>query len=304
LPIAVILVLRPGYGETFSRGLGWLGGTLLGAGVATAITVLLHPNQVLLAVLAVVFAGCAFAVFRVSYAVFTICITAYVVFLVALLGVPESTAITYRVVDGALGGLLALAAYALWPTWEARQVPAELALMLESFNQYGTAVLRAYTTPASYDAALLSRTRAAARLARSNTEASLDRMLAEPAGRRAIDPARAAGIGAAIRWCALAALALHADLERGPVSPPLPEAIPLTQQLQLSMTIVAQALTTGTEPRSLPDLRATHLALVRAWCNGGPTNPRAALVLAETDMMVNGVNTLAHLLGGAVTGRR
>lgn len=301
LPIAVLLVLRPDYHDTFTRGLGWLGGTLLGAGLATAITTLLHPNPVLLAVLVVAFAGFAYSVFRVSYAAFTICITGYVVFLVALVGVPESTAITYRLLDGALGGLLALAAYALWPTWEARQVPAQLALLLRALNRYGTTVLRAYVTPASYEAALLSKERAAARLARSNAESSLDRMLAEPAGKRTLDPARAVGVVAAIRRYALAALALHAHLDQGPVTA-LAEVVPLARQLQFSLAAVAHALATGTRPRSLPDLRATHLALARAWSESRSSNPHAALVLAETDLMVDGINTIAELLGAPAAG--
>lgn len=296
LSIAVLLVLRPGYRDTFTRGLAWLGGLLLGAGLATAITVLLHPNPVLLAVLVVVLGGAAYAVFRVSYAAFTICITGYVVFLVALAGVPESTAITYRLLDGALGGALALAAYAIWPTWEAREIPTQLALLLEALNQYGTTVLLAYTSPASYDASLLSRTRAAARLARSNAESSLDRMLAEPAGHRALDPARAMSIVAAIRRYALAALALHAHLEQGQVSA-LTEVVPLARQLEFSLAAVARALATGTQPPSLPDLRATHLALARSL--GRSMDQHAALVLAETDLMVDGVKTVAERITAA-----
>ncbi|MFL5575126.1 MAG: hypothetical protein ACJ79S_04030 [Gemmatimonadaceae bacterium] len=118
----------------------------------------------------------------------------------------------------------------------------------------------------------------------------------------ALGLARAAGVVAATRRYALAALALHAHLEQGAV-PALAEVASLARQLQLGLATVASTLESGTLPPMLPDLRAAHVALAHAWSVGHTTGPDSALVLAETDLMVDGINTVAELLGGRSHGR-
>jgi hypothetical protein len=96
-------------------------------------------------------------------------------------------------------------------------------------------------------------------------------------------------------------VALHAHLEQRPV-PAMPDVAELTRELQSSLAVLSRALATGTEPRSLPDLRSTHLALARTWSAGHSPTPDAALVLTETDLMVDGVKTVADLLRGRSLG--
>jgi hypothetical protein len=69
--------------------------------------------------------------------------------------------------------------------------------------------------PSTYDGRVLLAMRSAGRLARSNAEAAVDRMLREPAAVQPIDPQTAVSVLAALRRGALAALALHAALEHG-----------------------------------------------------------------------------------------
>ncbi len=58
-----------------------------------------------------------------SHAVYTVCITGYVVLLLTLAGVTGTTTAWYRALYTVLGGVLGLVVYAVWPTWESRHVP-------------------------------------------------------------------------------------------------------------------------------------------------------------------------------------
>jgi hypothetical protein len=232
------------------------------------------------------FVGAGYALVHTSYALFTVCITGYVVFLLMLAGVPELTAATDRVLYTLEGGVLALCVYGLWPTWTAGEVRPALAGLLEAHSRYVEALLAAYGDPARTDLRALADIRAQGRLTRSNVEAILDRMLAEPAGRHSLDAEVALGLLAATRRHALAGLALHAGLERG-----VPEHVPgigeLGRQLSAGLTSLAAALRSGATPAPLPPLRETHDALR----SGGNT-----LVAVETDMMVDSLDTMASLL--------
>jgi len=85
-----------------------------------------------------------------------------------------------RALNTTAGGAIALLAYWLWPTWERTQVPDALARMLDAYREYFHLVRESYTAPEKSFAHELDRVRLAGRLARSNLEASVDRLLAEP----------------------------------------------------------------------------------------------------------------------------
>src|SRR4051794_8230832 len=179
LPMTALLVLKPEFQETFATGVGRVIGTILGAVGAGVITAVIVPGPTALVAIVLAFIWCGYALFRTNYAIFTVCMTGYVVFLLALAGVPEVTAAIYRSVETALGGALALTVYGLWPTWEATRVRERLAAMLDAHARYVGRLLEAFVDPGRRDMARLQSMRAVARLARSNAEASVDRMLAE-----------------------------------------------------------------------------------------------------------------------------
>lgn len=108
-PMTALLVIRPTLAETVSRGLARGGGTLIGAGVATLAAAVLRPGPYLTAVLVVVFAWGAYATRRLHYAALTTCITACIVFLLALVGLPEPVNAAHRIVATLVGGAIALA---------------------------------------------------------------------------------------------------------------------------------------------------------------------------------------------------
>jgi hypothetical protein len=293
LPMTALLVLRPEFHDTLTRGVARIAGTILGAMIAALIVYLFTPSPLSLTALVLLFVWGCYALFRINYAVFAACLTGYVVFILMLSGVAEMTAVSLRALYTIEGGALALAAYAVWPTWASQTARASLAAMLDAHGAYVGAVLGGYADPGSVDLRRLAQLRSAARLVRSNTEAVIERMLAEPASRAALPPRAALGLLAALRRNALGALALHAGLERG-VSAPVGGMAALKTQITDSLATLAGALRTKTPPSPLPPLRQTQLALAPA---------ADTLVADETDLMVDSINTMAELLSGGAHAR-
>ncbi len=299
--LTVLVVLKPDFTATFSRGVARLAGTIVGAGLATLYVAGLRPGPPQLIAGIVVVAFLAYTLLRVNYAVFAVCMTAVIAMLLAVVGLPELTAVRDRIGDTAIGGALALVAYAAWPTWERTEVPQRLAELLATQNTYLQEVLAAYVDPAEHDPEALRGALVTARLARSNAEASIDRWMAEPARHRAA-PETALGVLAAAQRNAGAALALHAHLPHA-ARRCRPALAALARQLDQASTALADAVRTGSRPAGLPPLRATHLAMVEAGAaaTGDGEQPAerrdAALLISETDLIVDGVNTIGHLLG-------
>ena len=310
LPMTVMIVLKPDFAATLSRGLGRSVGTLLGAGLVTLLLAALAPSPTGLIVLTVALYAASVAVLRANYVLYSVGIASLVVVLLAFTGSPAASLAGDRVFYTLLGALLALAAYVAWPTWERARVADRLADLVEVDGRYGTALLHAWADPASADRGTLQRLRLVARLARSNAEASVERWLSEPAGRQppspnALDAETAQGILAEVRRYIWGALVLHGQLpSSGPVRPDLHR---LGDETEKAMGAVAGALRTGSTSADYPPLRATQVALAAhlrgasAEVVADPTSTALDMVvLSETDLMVNAVDTLAHLVGAGL----
>lgn len=254
IPMTALLVLRSEFTDTFVRGTTRVIGTLVGAGIAALLVEWLttHPAFVTTLLLACVWGG--FALFRASYTLFTICITGYIVLLLYLAQVPGPEAAMYRAVNTLAGGALAMLVYRLWPTWEWRQLPDHLAAECEALAADTDLLLGMYEDPRRLDRAALAQSRAAGRRARSNAEASVDRLLNEPESQRGASDA-ALGLLAAFRRHALAALALHARLEDPDPPPPAPALATVRRYLTSRLRALAGALRDGTMPGPSDDLR-------------------------------------------------
>ena len=286
MPMTALLVLQPNFHDTFTRGVARIAGTILGGGVATLLVTQLHPGGTGLTFLVLAFVWMCYATFRMNYTLFTIALTGYVVFILMISGVAEMMAVTLRAIDTIAGGCIALIVYALWPTWAGTSVRSALAAMFDAQSVYVKALLTAYADPKTADVARLTRLRGTARRARSNAEAIVERMLVEPSRQATVQPRAATGLLAAIRRNALAALALHAGVERG-ILTPSPKLEPLATEMKESLSILSEAVRDARAPRPLPPLRQTHRAI------SGEISP---LVEHETDLMVDAVNTMAELL--------
>jgi len=112
IPMTAVIVMKGTLRQTFQRGLARIVGTLAGAALATLIAAGLRPDPWILAALVAIFAGSSYLLIYVNYATFAVCLTSYVVFLLALAGLPENDLIAHRSLSTILGGAIALAVHA------------------------------------------------------------------------------------------------------------------------------------------------------------------------------------------------
>lgn len=294
VPLTVLFILRPDFGSTFTRGVQRYVGTALGAVLATLIAAALNPGPYALAALATVLAVAIFAFLFANYGLFTISITAWIIFVVAFAGTPEYATAIDRLLDTTIGATLTLGLYALWPTWERSALPDTTAELIEADRAYLHALFESWLDPGARGSEDVRSARARARVARTNTEASVQRALFEPTGNRAgFGTAGAAGMLASLRRFADGALALEAYLEDGgPAAPP--EARALADQLDATLGELADAARQRRAPEGLPPLRETQQALATRV-------GRAAPLAEETDRMVNSIAIAAHILERSTT---
>jgi hypothetical protein len=116
IPMTALLVLKPQWGNTLSRGIARMLGTVAGAGIALVLARLLPFPAWLLPTLVVVSAWGCYALQAVNYAVFSVFITLYIVFLFHFGGFSETSAAHIRLVNTIVGGGLALAIDMVWKT--------------------------------------------------------------------------------------------------------------------------------------------------------------------------------------------
>lgn len=301
MPMTIAIVLKPDFTSTFSRGLLRVAGTFAGLLLTTGLFHLYRPGmdaEVALTISAF-FAMRCFG--PANYGIFVAALSALVVVLIAITGADPKTLIAARAWNTAVGGALALLAYAVWPTWERHQVSEALANMLDAYLRYFQAIADACENPQSLDGAVLDRIRRAARLARSQAEASVDRVYAEPGG----DSARAKLLGRMLasshRWVH-AVMALEAGLSAARAG--APEAFrKFRWDIELTLHSLAAALRgSPLASRDLPDLREDHHAMLRS----SDRNTESYTVLhIETDRLTNSLNTLTgqviHWTGSAAS---
>jgi uncharacterized membrane protein YccC len=118
LPMTALLVMKPDFYRTYSSSVARVLGTFAGVVLASLLTWMLHPTELLLCGLALAFAWTAFASHKVNYGVFTCALTSFIVFLVATAGLPEMTVTANRLLDTALGSLIGLGSRAIGPKWD------------------------------------------------------------------------------------------------------------------------------------------------------------------------------------------
>jgi uncharacterized membrane protein YccC len=290
--LTVALVLRPDFSSTFTRGFARIYGTIGGAVVASLIAAL-HPPASAYIALAIVFAGLSYSLFNASYALFSGAITGYVVYLLALGGSPEHASAIDRLEATIIGGFLALVAYLVWPTWARDRVGDDLASLVESLTAYGRLILRAFLAPATVDVAAVQAAELAARLARSNAEASVDQMRGEPVSPRGISLAAAQGVLAACRRIGIAFLALRARISLGE-NVSRASLAAFVGDFETALASVADTLRHGSVPIALPPLRDDQTVLARAVA--AEPDAHWEILVSETDLVVESIDTMADLL--------
>ena len=218
-------------------------------------------------------------------------VSALIVLLIAMTGIAPNQVILTRGLTTAAGGALALLAYAVWPTWEKTQIQETLAQMLDGYRAYFQGISGMYKGPDNGDPAKLDSVRLSTRLARSNFEASVDRIGAEP-GVTAEQVGLLMAMLATSRRFAEACMALDSGLSTSDAAAPRSAFVSYAADVDLTLYYLASALRGSANVRkSLPDLREDHRRLLQA---GNSGVERYALVNIETDRMTNSLNTLSE----------
>jgi hypothetical protein len=108
IPMTAMLVLKPGLTDTVSRAVARVLGTMCGAIVLSFILAHMNPAPAALAAFTVLFAWLSYGLVNVNYALFSMAITGYIVFLLSLNEVPGPTIALHRTFSTAVGGAIAL----------------------------------------------------------------------------------------------------------------------------------------------------------------------------------------------------
>jgi uncharacterized membrane protein YccC len=288
VPMTAAIVLRPDFAATFNFGLLRVLGTVLGL---VLTTVLLHiaPNEpwahlALMAVLCMGFRYLATAHYGFAVAA----LTGTVVILLSFEGVNPGTAVIDRVINTGLGCGLALLAYLVWPTWERTRAREALARMLEAYASYLHALLHPAHAHARRD------TRTAARTARTNAQASIERMRSEPA-----TPAELLALARALfangNRLARSAMTLEALLDDLAALPAQDEINHFIATVADTVQQLATALRERRAPDPLADLRSLQRALTASAQRSGD-RPATELLERISDRLVDNVDTLAHVV--------
>ncbi|MCC6363791.1 MAG: FUSC family protein [Bryobacterales bacterium] len=290
VPMTIAIVLKPDFTATLSRGLLRLVGTFVGLVVATGLFHLAPSTAWVQVMLIAALMFLLRSVGAANYGIFVTGVTAFVVLFIAMTGVSPGDVMAARAWNTAVGGVVAVLAYWLWPTWERTQVREMMAKMLDSYREYFRLVRESYVKPRAGFRHELERARLAGRLARSNMEASLERLSTEP-GTSAGTMASLNAMMASSHRMVHAMMALEAGLASSHPVPAREAFRPFADHVELTLYYLAAALRgSPLTAEGLPDLREDHYALVHS---GDALTERYALVNVETDRITNSLNTLS-----------
>jgi uncharacterized membrane protein YccC len=290
IPMTIAIVLKPDFTTTFSRGVLRIAGTLAGLALATGLFHFMHAGPVADIALMGVFMFLLRWIGTANYGIFVTALSALVVLLVASTGVAPRDVILSRATNTIIGGVLAMIVYAVWPTWEKTQVGTALADMLDAYRAYFSAVVASL---AGSDTKAIDKVRLAGRLARSNAEASVDRLAGEPG----VSPETMHHLQTVLvssHSFVHAAMALESAIYRTKPVPARPATLRFAAAVEQTLQAAASSLRTGHAlPKDLPDLRAAHNQIA-----GSESTPaqRYELVNVETDRITTSVNTMTEHL--------
>ncbi len=288
LPMTAAIVLRPDFAATFNFGLLRVLGTVLGL-VLTTVLLYVTPNEPLahLTLMAVLCMGFRYLA-TAHYGIAVAALTGTVVILLSFEGVNPGAAVADRVVNTALGCGVALLAYLAWPTWERTRARDALANMLNAYASYLDALAQRANDQ------VIRNTRAAARTARSNAQASIERMRGEPA-----TPVEllvlAQNLFANGNRLARTAMTLEASLDDLARLPEEKRFLRFVEQSAQALRMICVALRARQPLDQWPDLRAQQLALAGVLQQTSDVAATEVLVLIS-DRLVDNIDTLAHLL--------
>ncbi|GCE30777.1 hypothetical protein KDA_62610 [Dictyobacter alpinus] len=308
IPISAILVLRPDFSTTFTRGIARLLGTILGVLTISVLLDFLSPTYGTLLIVEVIAAFGAYALLIVNYGLFSYFVTIEIIVLLTFVDKHIIELGFYRIIDTIIGGILALLVYLCWPTWEHLRISTYIADRLETLQHYYARVMDAYIDPDHYDPEDIHQARKQAHLARTNAEAAINRALNEPE-RYPFDKNISQGLIANADQLAKNLIALEAYLLNMPSHSPLTVLTPLKNTITAALDTIAQSLhgeQMAVEPMSkieniLPRLEARRNEL-RNQDKAAFTD--LSFVLYKSKQIISNLKTMQQLLYTQVEARQ
>ncbi|MET9861138.1 FUSC family protein [Streptomyces smyrnaeus] len=292
VPLTAVMVLRPDFSRTYQRGIGRAVGTLVGVAIAGTVMALAGPGSYLSAGLAVVSVGLLYLLLSTGYVIASVCTGAYVVFLLGILGADWYQTAYERAGLTALGGLLAMLSYALFPAWDTPLLRDRLGDWLAATGRYAIAVLDAFAQPAEHDPRQVREALLDTRAARQNWEQTLSRAEAEPV-RQHGRLSRLSRRSASDAQSALVTMGRACMLLEAHLPSPHPSFRPDSAAADFSAALAGDISTAVTAVRrSEPvEWNAVHDALARWWEEADHPPPVA---LRTAELLTDALDDLAQ----------
>jgi uncharacterized membrane protein YccC len=287
IPMTTAIVLKPDFGGTLTFGAGRVLGTLAGLLVGTALIHYAMDGTVLRLLLLWLFCFGFRLTAQMNYGLGVALLTGMLVMLLSFEGYAPGEALSARVNATLIGSALAMAVYALWPTWEGRRGRSALAKLLEADQRHLSALFDGRVD-------VLDETRSAARAARTNVQASIDRMRAEPRrGDNRNEAQLAESLLANATRLMRAPLTLEAQLREGAHLPTQPELSAFAKAIDDTLAAQVRYLRQTGRFSEIPAVRPVERKLAEAV----PHEHELAFALLDAcDRIADSLDTLTHLL--------
>ncbi|MFI9102016.1 FUSC family protein [Streptomyces fildesensis] len=247
-PMASVMIMRPDFSQTYARGVARFVGTLVGVTVATGVMQAASPGVYLCAALAVVCIALMYLLMRTGYIVAQACVSAYAVLLLGMGGSQWTQTVPERVELTLLGGVLAMAAYAVFPAWETPRLRDRLAERLEATAGYTAAVLEGFADPAKRRSSTVREALLDARAASATWDQAVARADAEPVRHRGLSRRAAQDADTVLSAMGRVGMLMEAHLP-GRDADPVPSAAEFARVLRETVAESAQAVRDGEPPR-------------------------------------------------------
>jgi uncharacterized membrane protein YccC len=250
IPMTVVIVLKPNFGGTLQRSVQRITGTVLGA-LLGALLVLASPVPWVLWGVLPVLVFFTFALRNLNYTLFSLALTPTVLLMLDIAHPITVTDSFLRVLHTIIGSVLALVSgYLLFPLWESRRLPLQIAEALRAEAVFLHALRDALH---GKEERPISEFRRDAAIAVSNAAIAGQRLLSEPPDRRGDVESSLA----AVNYCRriLHVLAAISDYRtRREVQPESEALAGFCEALPRAWDSLANSLIKRTEPERLADL--------------------------------------------------
>ncbi len=289
IPMTVAVILKPDFTTTLSRGFLRLLGTLAGLALATVLYHQIPGSALTELVLVGVFTFVLRMFGPANYGIFSLAISGLIVFLIAETGVPPAEVVALRGTNTLAGGLMALLAYVVWPTWERNRINETFAELIDTTRAYFHALVNQMVEGAANGSESLEEARQNYRRARSNAEGSVDKVSSEPN----FSAERLQYLTSMLASSQAMAESMR-EMEVETMQAHVPELSPALQSFcrdaEFTLYYLSAALRgSAAAAETLPKLREDHRRLVQAKNTLGEAEEP---VLLGTDRITTTLNTL------------